>query len=592
VDDIVPSNHATFGRLRYDRHLHGLFRLDSEGRWIPVAVGSRALQVLAVLLRHPGALVSKDELMDAVWPDVTVEANNLTVQIAALRRVLDEGGTSESRIRTVSGRGYRFAGPVDEGIAPPAPTVAPAEADPAAEIADNPVLIPASAPPPIRLPRIGAFRGALAGRSVPVLAALAVLLVCLMSVAAVWMLARTQVARTSPPGAVLAGRQQIAVLPLLTIGGGEDYFADGLTEDLIAALGRFPEVAVRARGAIIAYKDHPATPGTIGQALAVRYVVEGSVQRAPDHLRVSVRLVGTDSGTVLWSETYDAEPSGVFALQADITRRIAGALSVRLDTLAIASAVAKPPDQLEAYDLMLRGRQRLGLVTRAGTSEARTLFEQAIALVPDYAAAYAGLGLVNNQALDEGWTGDPDGTLARSIAYGQKAVALQEDNPVAHAVLGRALIRAGNYDVALEELKRAMALNPSDPVTLAAYGEVLSIIGDSKGGLPFMEESARFRPDRPAGECLAQGAAYILAGRPADAVRVLEQGQTGAGRLVWFSVLLAISYGQLDRTADAAREVANLHRLNPGFDARTLGSLLRRPEDRELIRAGLERVHL
>jgi adenylate cyclase len=419
-----------------------------------------------------------------------------------------------------------------------------------------------------------------------------ILLTCFVGSGTAWILTRAPPARTLPPVALLSGRQQIAVLPLLTIGGGDEYFAEGLTEDIIAALGRFPEIAVRARGAVIGYKDHPGTPGDIARALAVRFIVEGSVQRGPDRLRVAVRLLEAGTGTVLWSETYDAEPKTVFAMQDDITRRVAGTVSAHLDTLAIASAVAKPPDRLEAYDLVLRGRQRLDLVTRVGTSEARVLFKQAIALDPNYAAAHVDLSRTDLQALVSGWSGDPQGTLARAIAGGQKAVALQDDNPTAHAVLGRALGQAGNYDVALNELKRAVALNPSDPESLACYGVVLGYIGDSKDAILYMEEAARYRPNRPDDEYAALALAYILVGRPADAARTAEQGATRSQPLVWYSVLLAMAYAQLERTADAAREAANVHRQLPQFDASAFGNLLRRPEDRALVRAALQRAHL
>ncbi len=567
LDGLTAANSVTFGQWRYDRRVNTLARSNGSGDFVAVTIGSRALQVLSTLLREPGALVSKDALMDAVWPGVTVEPNNLTVHIAALRRLLDEGAGGESCIQTVPGRGYRFVKPVDDPEVPPAITGTLPTQAPALDLAGAP-----------------AVRG---GRSRwPALAAcgvIAMLSGCLV----VW-----SIARSSSDKAVLPDRQQLAVLPLVTIGDGGDYFADGLTEDLIAGLGRFSEIAVRARSAVIGYKDHPAPPGEIGRALAVRYILEGSVQRAADRVRVAVRLIGADTGTVLWSETYDNELKEVFAVQDDITRQVAGVASVQLDALALASSFAKPPDRLEAYDLVLRGRDRLRPVTRVGTSEARALFEQAVALGPNYAAAYVGLARTDLQALEQGWTGDPRGTLARAVANGQKAVALQADDPGAHAILGRALVRSRNYEGGLDELKRAVTLNSSDPEAMASYGDVLSLSGDSKAGAALMEEAARFRPNRPVGEYFSLGIAYLLTGRPADAARTFEQGRTTAGELPWFSVLLAISYTQLGRTTDAAREVARVHRLLPGFDVSTFGSLLRRPEDRDLLRATLREAGL
>lgn len=416
------------------------------------------------------------------------------------------------------------------------------------------------------------------------------LFICAASGGGVWILTRTPSGQTRTSDSPTVRRQQVAVLPLLTIGGGDEYFAEGLTEDLIAALGRFPEIAVRARGAVIEHKGQ--SPGEVAQALAVSYVVEGSVRREPDRLRVAVRLIGTQPGVVLWSETYDAEPRDVFAVQDDMTRRIVGALSVRLDSLAVASAMAKPPGRLEAYDLVLRGRHQLDLVTRVGTNQARALFDQAIELDQNYAAAYVGRARTDVTALEEGWTGDPQGTLSRAIASGRTAVTLEPDNPTAHAVLGRALIRAGNYKAGLDELKQAVALNPSDPEALGGYGDALSLSGDPQAGIPFLEEGARFRPNRPTDELIALGMAYFLAGRPKDAARTAEQGMARAAPLPFFSVLLAISYAQLGRAADAAREAENVHLLMPRFDAETFSNFLARPEDRERLRNALRHANL
>jgi TolB-like protein/cytochrome c-type biogenesis protein CcmH/NrfG len=392
----------------------------------------------------------------------------------------------------------------------------------------------------------------------------------------------------------LADRQQIAILPLRTIGGGDEYFADGLTEDIIAALGRFPELSVRARSAVMAYKDHPATPAAIGQALDVRYIVEGSVRRADDRVRAEIRLIDVSVGAVLWSETYDAEVKDIFVVQDDITRRVAGTLAVHLNTLAVADAAAKPVANLEAYDLVQRGRERLNRLSRSSNNDARVLFERAVALDPTYAPAYVGLAQIDLNLVNFGWTGAPQDTLARAISRAKNAVALQPDNPAAHAVLGRAFDQAGDYDEALTELKQAVALNPSDAETLAALGFVLSVEGDIGGAIKALEDAARFRPVRPFTEYFALGISYILAGRPADAVRLLEQNNSiddkdpnGFG-----AVVLAAAYALVGRTQDAANLAADVHRLNPTFDSATFGNLFRRPEDRETIHAALQRAGL
>ncbi len=275
-------------------------------------------------------------------------------------------------------------------------------------------------------------------------------LLAIVCAGAGWTLLRAPaVPVTASAPKALADRQQIAILPLRTIGGGDEYFADGLTEDIIAALGRFPELSVRARSAVMAYKDHPATPAAIGQALDVRYIVEGSVRRADDRVRAEIRLIDVSVGAVLWSETYDAEVKDIFVVQDDITRRVAGTLAVHLNTLAVADAAAKPVANLEAYDLVQRGRERLNRLSRSSNNDARVLFERAVALDPTYAPAYVGLAQIDLNLVNFGWTGAPQDTLARAISRAKNAVALQPDNPAAHAVLGRAFDQAGDYDEAL-----------------------------------------------------------------------------------------------------------------------------------------------
>src|SRR5499427_9322105 len=213
-----------------------------------------------------------------------------------------------------------------------------------------------------------------------------------------WWIVRTPPTGAPAPAApVGGGRASIAVLPLEALGaeGGSDYFADGLTEDIIAALGRFRDLSVMSLGAVFAYKRKHPPPAEVGHHLKVRYVVEGFIRHGPERIRVSVSLTDTNRNAVLWSEKYDAEPKNIFAVQDDITRRVAGALALRVTSLELERSAAKPPNNLEAYDLVLRGRALLSRVTRSSNAQARALFERAIALDPKYAPAYVGLGLVN-----------------------------------------------------------------------------------------------------------------------------------------------------------------------------------------------------
>ena len=191
-----------------------------------------------------------------------------------------------------------------------------------------------------------------------------------------------------------AGRPVVAVLPFLTLSAkpNDDYFGDGLTEDIISALGRFSELTVLARNAVFPYKGKQLRFEDLGRELGARYLVEGSVRRSPDRLRISVQLADASNGTLLWSRQYDEEPKDIFSIEDNITRRIAGALAVKLTRLEQARSAAKPPSNLEAYDLVLRGRALMARHTRSANVEARSLFQRAIDIDPSYAAAYVGLG--------------------------------------------------------------------------------------------------------------------------------------------------------------------------------------------------------
>jgi TolB-like protein len=160
--------------------------------------------------------------------------------------------------------------------------------------------------------------------------------------------------------------------------GGSDYFADGLTEDIISALGRFRDLSVMSLGAVFGYKGKHPPPAEVGRDLKVRYVVEGFVRRGPERIRVSLSLTDTNRNAVLWSEKYEAEPKDIFAVQDQITRRISGALAVRVTSLELARSAAKPPNNLEAYDLVLRGRDLLSRLTRSANAQARDLLSRSM----------------------------------------------------------------------------------------------------------------------------------------------------------------------------------------------------------------------
>jgi len=563
--------HATDPKtLRFGHFSLDLARCSLRRGVEDIQLRPKAFDVLRFLAENPGRVVSKDELMQAVWAGIVVTDDSLVQCVKDIRDALND---AEQRIvKTVPRRGYLFAAEVSFGTMLNEPGTAPADQ---------------------RGSRWRSKKLWLAAAGV--LIALAVLV------------GRQLIDDTRAPGGTVAdlnrtsGRsetaaqpQSIAVLPLVSLADSprDDYFADGLTEDIISALGRFPEISVRSHNAVFPYKGKTPRPEEIGRELDVRYVVAGSVRRSAERIRVSVQLTDTSRGVLLWSQQYDTEPKDIFTIQDDITRRIAGTLAVRLSSLELARAASKPPRSLEAYDLVLRGRDLLSRGTRTANSQARSMFESAIALDPNYVPAIVGLGLVDLNAVRYGWTADPLEALQRAERLGHKAIAIDESTPGAHALLGRVYIRRGDLDRALDEMKRALALNPSDPDSYAGLGNALLLLGDIDGAINAIETAVQLHPSISPTDYFRLGMAYILAGRNADAIRTLERALARDENNVFTNAMLAAAYAEAERQEDASRRANAVKQLSPVFATADVGSLFRNPDHREKIVTALRKAGL
>lgn len=531
----------------------------------------KSFDVLLYLARNPGRVVSKDELMERVWPDVTVTDNSLVQCISDIRTVLT--ADAPEILKTVPRRGYLFTAKVVEVerhvAVPPSKPVEPE----------------APAPRPSWRSRLGHVGFAAAA----VVAAVAGL--------ALWSHDWSERKQPSsvaaaPEPAAQTTRVSIAMLPFVTLGDRpqDDYFARGLTEDVISALGRFPGLSVRSANAVLPYLDKSGEPAEVGRELGVRYLAAGTIRQSTDRVRVSIQLADTRSGSLLWADHYDRDPAGIFVIQDDITRRIAGALAVRLTQAEQARVAAKPPETFEAYDFVLRGRSHLSRLTRSATSEARLMFEQAVAADPNYAAAYLGLGTVDLRMIHHGWTPDPMAALERAQEHAYKAIALDEFNPEGHALLGRIFARRLEYDRAADALRRAMALNPSDPANQAGLGDALLWSGDIKGAIAALEAADRSDPQISTQDLFNLGTAYFLSGDLASAAQVFERAAARNEGNPFIQAMLAAIYQESARHGDARRAMLEMRRLNPLFDIDRFGSLLRNPDHRGKIVLALQKA--
>ena len=389
-------------------------------------------------------------------------------------------------------------------------------------------------------------------------------------------------------------RPSIAVLPLVSLAADskEEYFGDGLTEDIISALGRFPELVVRSRNAVFAYKGKTPAPEQVGRDLDVRYIVEGSIRRSPERIRISINLASAARATQLWSENYDIAPKDIFSVQDDITRRIAGTLASRLTDVELAKAASKPPSSLEAYDLVLRGREMYARVNRSANSEARMLFTRAIELDPNYAPAYVGLGRVELNGVMQGWTADPGAAIQRAENLGHKAINLDPGNAGAHSLLGSSFIRYGDYDRALDEMERAVKLNNSDPDAYAGLATASLWSGDVDGAIKNFTTAGKLGLNLTVNDSFVLGIAYLLAGRNGDAIRVLERSLDTNKNDVYTRAVLAAAYAQDGQQDRATRETQEVRTLDPRFDTADFGSLLRKPDLRAKLTAAMSKAGL
>jgi TolB-like protein/DNA-binding winged helix-turn-helix (wHTH) protein/cytochrome c-type biogenesis protein CcmH/NrfG len=547
-------------RLRFDRYVLDLDRgsLLLDGN--EVALRPKTFAVLRHLVENSGRLVSKEELFAAVWPNLVITDDALVQSVGELRRALGDDGSR--LIRTIPRRGYRFESEVSvlTAAGETAPEAPPAAAEP---------------------------RGAARWR----LGLLAVALTVLLAVAALWVGTGDRFAMRSPePGA----KPAIAVLPFVDHSDepGREYFADGLTQDIINALGRFSALTVVSWNAVLPYKNKAMSPEKVGRGLTVAYVVEGSVRRIGEHVRVSAQLVDTRQGQVLWSARLDEALADVFALQDRITAEIVGALAIRVTQIEQRRVFAKPTASLEAYDYVLRARPALQRPTRAEIAEARALLRRAIELDPGYAAAHAALSETYYIATSMGWAESPIAFMDRAEESALRALTLDNAEVRARVILGRIHIFHQRYKEAEAEIERAIAINPNDARSLAGRGNILMWLGRTDAAIEALERAQRIDPDLSPIDRFALGLAYYLKRSYDAAIEQAELNLRGTAGASFSRVVLAAAYAQLGRAGDAARAAAEVRRTDPTFDPQEFGTKFLSPADLEHLRDGMRKAGL
>jgi adenylate cyclase len=547
----TEGNNAAEQRLTFGRYVLDLQRgcLMLDGR--EISLRPKTFSVLQYLVAHPGRLVGKEELLEAVWPNLVVTDDTVVQSIGELRRALGESGAR--LITTVPRRGYRFEA-----------QDAPAERR------------KARAWHPLRFRwKYGIFA--------PLAVALTVLALWL---AGFWSEAPKAPAPADP-------KPTIAVLPFRNQGddASREYLADGLTQDIINSLGRFSALTVMSWNAVAAYKGEAVRPGEIARLLAVRYQVEGSVRYSGDQVRVSAQMVDAE-GRVLWSARFEEPPADVFALQDRLTREIAGALAIRVSEFELKRVAAKPTESFDAYDFLLRARPALRRPTRAGIAEARELVRQAIALDPQYAAAHSALGETFHVAISMGWAQSPDEYWNRVQAHAREALKFDVSDVRAHVLLARNFLVYNRYLEAQTEIDRAIAINPNDAEALAGRGNVLVWLGETDAAIESLELALRIDPELNDFDRFALALSYYLKHRYDEAIEQAELNLRKNAAARFNEAVLAAAYAQSGRSADAARVSEQILRTDPTFNGATYGNKFLNPEDLVHLRDGLRKAGL
>ena len=429
----------------------GPFRLDTGANLLfrggePLALGRRALALLRALVERPGAPVSKATLIEAAWPGQAVEESNLTVQIAALRRVLGEVPGGDRWIETMSRRGYRFIGPVV--------TETPADATAAAPRAG-------AAPDPVPMPR-------------------------------------DRVA-DADSGLTLPDRPSLAVLPFQNMSDDPDqeYFADGMVEDIITELSRFRALFVIARTSTFAYKDKAVDVRQIARELGVRYVLEGSVRKSPSNVRVTAQLIDAISGAHLWAERYDRASSDIFVMQDEITASVAAVIEPTLAQAERQRVLRKPPDRLDAWEAYQRGLWHFYKYGAEDNQIAQAFFRRAIALDPNFAPGHYGYALA---LYWDSWlySTRPFDALERpEHAEARLAVSLDDKDDMAHAVLATMMCVVGDWEESVHEARVAFSLNPNSAFVMSTLGLILGRAGYYKESIGRLRQAMRASPHDP-----------------------------------------------------------------------------------------------
>ena len=394
-------------------------------------------------------------------------------------------------------------------------------------------------------------------------------------------------------GLPLPDRPSVAVLPFsnLSQDPSQEYFSDGVTEDLITGLSKVSGLFVIARNSVFTYKGKAVKVRDVGRELGVRYVLEGGVQRSGSRVRITAQLVDATTGYHIWAERYDREVNDIFALQDEVTQRIVSAMAVKL-TEAEKRRLGRPPTgNPEAYDLVLRGHEERRLTTRDGNAEARRLFVKALDLDPNYAAAYLGLAWTHLQSWQFMWSTDREG-LERARELAERAIALNESLVGAHHVLGQIYLWMKQHDRAIAEAQQAVALAPNDADGYETLAETLCWSGKPEECIQAIRHAMRLNPHYPYFYDWTLGHGYYLTGQRQQALDSFARALKGNPNFLPAHAYRGVLFTELGRMNEAREEFEQASHLGTGVSMVSLRERLpyKRPADLDRLLTAAHRA--
>jgi adenylate cyclase len=365
----------------------------------------------------------------------------------------------------------------------------------------------------------------------------------------------------------LPDKPSIAVLPFSNLSGDpeQEYFSDGMTEEIISALGSVPKLFVIARNSTFTYKGKPVKVQQVSEELGVRYVLEGSVKKSGDKVRITAQLIDALSGRHLWAKRYDRNLDDIFAVQDDITKNIITAIQVKLTEGEQARAVAKGTNNLDAYLKCLQANELNHRVNPESNALAKQLAEEAVALDPEYAWAYYNLGRAHQLDVWLRTSKSPKESIGKAIGFMKKAISLDDTLAEAHGRLGFIYSMTRQYDKGIAEAEKGVAANPNSAMARVMMGKTLSFAGRWEESISPYKKAIRLNPIPPSMYLYSLGLSYAYTGQYEEGITWCEKAVRQAPDSLYARIMMTVVYSFSGQDEKARAEAAEVLRIQPKY---------------------------